>query len=106
MELIVVSFADVKYGLQSISGDPADNVSLPRRLDLSMELPTYSFIWRYKQTNSLIKQVYECVEWKMHKQTYMKILNQVPVSVYNVRIRSKPYIIENIWFENLQTSLF
>ena len=27
----------------------------------------------------------------------MKILNQVPVSVYNVRIRLKPQLIENIW---------
>ena len=30
-------------GLQSVSRDVADNVSLPRRLDPSMELITYSF---------------------------------------------------------------
>ena len=31
-------------GLQSISRDVADNVSLPRRLDPTMELITYSFV--------------------------------------------------------------
>ena len=30
--------------LQSISGDVADNVSHPRRLDPTMELITYSFV--------------------------------------------------------------
>ena len=52
------TFSSINYGfvetsrikvpilsLQSISGDVADNVSHPRRLDPTMELITYSFVF-------------------------------------------------------------
>ena len=43
-ENLSLKYSLIILGLQSISGDVADNVSHPHRLDPTMQLITYSFV--------------------------------------------------------------